>query len=174
MIWDGSEQMSWRPGGKNEIEEDVEVDSPSGKKRGTNEWWWAVILDLGSFTRRGLVMDCVCPARNFNAGGGHWAHWACAMVACLCSILFKCWISSKEVALTIFRMTRSGFEQLTCQTQSGRSPSLVTSPKVNVSKVKFCVVQRLHELVANSSVGLRLCIKKQNKKKQREVKYDGA
>ena len=32
MIWDGGEQLSLRPGGKNEIEEDVEVGSTIGKK----------------------------------------------------------------------------------------------------------------------------------------------
>ena len=29
MIWDGDQQLSWRLGGKNEIQEDVEFGSPS-------------------------------------------------------------------------------------------------------------------------------------------------
>ena len=33
-----------------------------GKKRGINEWRWTVILDLGSFTRRGLLVDRMHPA----------------------------------------------------------------------------------------------------------------
>ena len=32
-IWDDGEKLSWRPGGKNEIEEDVEVVSAAGKKK---------------------------------------------------------------------------------------------------------------------------------------------
>ena len=38
MIGDGSKQLFRIPGGKNEIEENVEVDSTGGEKRGTNEW----------------------------------------------------------------------------------------------------------------------------------------
>ena len=66
-IWDGGEQLSWRPRGKNEIEENVEVGTTDRKKRGTNEWWWAVILDLGSFTRRWLMLD-VCALQKSGEG----------------------------------------------------------------------------------------------------------
>jgi len=31
MIWNGGEQLSWRPSGKNKIAENVEVDSKEGK-----------------------------------------------------------------------------------------------------------------------------------------------
>ena len=46
----GGEQLSWRPGGKNEIEEDVEVDSTGEKKNK----WFEVSSDpgWGSYTRR--------------------------------------------------------------------------------------------------------------------------
>jgi len=32
MTWDDGEQLSWRPGGKNEIEESMEGGSTGGKK----------------------------------------------------------------------------------------------------------------------------------------------
>ena len=66
MTWDGDEQLSWRPGVKNEIEESVEVGSTGRRKRGTNEWRWAAILDLGSFTRRRLMVDSVSPAETWE------------------------------------------------------------------------------------------------------------
>ena len=35
---------------------------PQMGKGGTSEWRWAVILDFGSFARRGLMVDRVSPA----------------------------------------------------------------------------------------------------------------
>ena len=40
---------------------------PQVGKRGTNGWQRAVILDLGSFTRTELMMDCLHPA-EISAG----------------------------------------------------------------------------------------------------------
>ena len=54
---------TWR-----EIEEDVEVGSTGGKKRGPNKRRWTVILDLGSFTRRGLMVAHVFPVGTCGVG----------------------------------------------------------------------------------------------------------
>ena len=43
---------------------------PPVGKRGTNEWRRAVILDFGSFTRRGLLADRVHPAKTLGREWG--------------------------------------------------------------------------------------------------------
>jgi len=57
IIPDGGLQLSWRPGWKDDIGENMEIDFTGRKKRGANECKWAVILDFGSFTIRWLMED---------------------------------------------------------------------------------------------------------------------
>jgi len=52
----------------------MESDSTGGKKRGINEWRWAVALDLGSSMKRRLLVDHVHPAdRYLGAQSMEWA-----------------------------------------------------------------------------------------------------